>query len=311
LTDGGVVTMNRRGYASVIWGGLLIILGLVLLAQNLDLLGGLGASLWSVFFGAGGLLFLVIYLGDRKQRWALIPGLALFGIAGAIFLSDQGLVPENAVASIVLAAIALPFFLIFLSDREQWWALIPSFTLAGSAAGVFLEGAGLISDETLAAVIIGGVSTGFLVIYLIDRKQWWALIPGGIMAIIAFFMLLATTAEYIWPLAIIVLGLLLLRRAWGGVRRQAREEEYLSNRPSPEPYDDLALDEYMRSEKRSLGRKRQVLPTLDEQIAAAIAEEPDIPTDGKATPDQNATTEEPEAEETEPTDGDAPSPPKM
>ncbi len=301
--------MNKRGYASVIWGGLLIILGLVLLAQNLDLLGDVGASLWSIFFGAGGLLFLAIYIGDRRQRWALIPGLALFGIGSAILLSDQGLVPEHAVASIILAAIALPFFMIFLSDPEQWWALIPSFTLTGSAAGVFLEGAGLISDETVAAVIIGGVSTGFLVIYLIDRKQWWALIPGGIMAIIAFFMLLATTAQYIWPLAIIVLGLLLLRRAWGGVRRQAREEEYLINRPSPEPYDDFALDEYLTQDERPSAPKRKVLPTLDEQIAAAIAEEPNKPTDGNTTRDRNATSKEPETEETEPPD--VPPPPKM
>lgn len=315
--------MGKRGYASLIWGGLLITLGLVLLAENLNLFGDLRASIWSLFLGAGGLLFLAIFVGDRRQRWALIPGLALMGIGGAIFLSEQGLVPDYAVATIILGAIALAFFIIFVSDRAQWWALIPAFSLTGSAAGVFLEEAGVISDEAVAAVIIGGVSAGFLVIYLIDHKQWWALIPGGILAVVAFFMLLASTAEYIWPLAIILLGIVLLRRALGGGRRRTRGEESLYEPAQRSRYDEIFGDEFTAPIAEPVEPRRKRLPTLEEQIAAATAEEPETtatateqeidsekPEVAQEAPQKEPATEEPQTKETEPA-GDMPSAPEM
>jgi hypothetical protein len=273
--------MSKRGYAPLIWGGLLIILGLFLLAENLDLLGDWKAPVWSLILGAGGLLFLAVYISDRKQWWALIPGLVLLGIAVATFLAEQDLIAGYAVATIIMFTVGLPFLFIFLIDRQQWWALIPALTMAGAAVGVLFEGIGVISGATVGGVIVGGVSLGFVSVYVVDRDQWWALIPGVIMGIVAFFMLLATAFKYVWPLILILLGLLLL---WRGLRGK-RHKAHLAHIPSA-PIPSIEVAEPDPAVEAAQPKREQPL-TLEEQIEAAIAEA--------------------EAEQT----GDAPPPPEM
>ncbi len=313
--------MSRRRYASLLWGGFLIILGIALLAENLDLLGDWTVPIWSLALWAGGLLFLAVFFSERDQWWALIPGLVLPGIGTAVYLGERGLVAEHAVGTIILATIGLPFLLIFLSDRSQWWALIPAFALAGSACGVFLEGTGAISDEAVAGVIVGGVSLGFLSIYFFEREQWWALIPGGILALIALLMLLATATEYILPLALILVGILLLRGVLGRGRRSAQR-----GHPTPSSqtlYNDssfsaMSSDTLATSNKTSTAERKQ-LPTLEEQIQAAIVEEQEAAKDpskaktGKPGPEPKApSAKEVNAQattkEAEPSDGIPPAP---
>jgi hypothetical protein len=241
---------------------MLVLLGLLLLLENLNVFGEWEAPFWSLFLGAFGLLFLSIYVRDREQWWALIPAVVILGIAVAVFMAEQDLVADYLVATIILAAVGLPFLFIFLTDRGHWWALIPALTMLGVAAGVFLEGVGAISGTAVAGFVLGGISLGFLSIYLIDREQWWALIPGGIMGIMAFFFLLATATKYVWPLAIILLGVLLLRSSLSGGRRRRGGRRRVELSVPPPSIDASAVEP-----------QRQRLPTLEEQIEAAIAEE--------------------------------------
>ena len=250
--------MHKRGRTRLIWGGMLILLGLLLLAETLDWLGGLNVSFWSLILGAASLIFLTTFVNDRKQWWALIPGLVLLGVAAAVVLAEQDLVADHVVATIILAAVGLPFLLIYIIDRQHWWALIPAFTMVGVAAGVFLEGAGTITGQATAGFVLGGISLGFLFVYVVDRELWWALIPGGIMGLMAMIFLLATAARFILPVAIILFGLLLLYRNLASDRQQPHKPD----RPiAPSPPITA-----------SAGPESQRLPTLEEQIEVAIAD---------------------------------------
>ena len=179
--------MRERGYGALVWGGLLILLGLLLLIDNLELMGDWDVPVLSLMLGALGMIFLAIFVNDRAQWWALIPGLVILGIAVAVFLAERDLVPDFAVATIILAGVGLPFLLIFFTDRQHWWVLVPAMTMGGIAMGIFFEGIGAIGEGVVGGFVVGGISLGFLSIYLIDRKQWWALVPGGAMGIVAFF----------------------------------------------------------------------------------------------------------------------------
>lgn len=234
--------MHKRGRTQLIWAGMLIVLGLLLLAGNLNWLGDLNAPFWSLILGAASLIFLTTFVSDREQWWALIPGLVLLGVAVAVFLADHDIVADHVVATIILAAVGLPFVLIYIIDRQQWWAMIPAFTMAGVAAGVFLEGAGAITGPAVAGFVLGGVSLGFLFIYVVDRELWWALIPGGITGLMSIVFLLAAAARFILPLVIILFGLLLL---YGNLRRGRQR-----------PHEP----------------ESQRLPTTEEQIEVAVAD---------------------------------------
>jgi hypothetical protein len=285
--------MRKISYGSVIWGGVLIILGLGLLIENLNLLGDWNVPFWSLLLGAFGLFFLTVYVRDRAQWWALIPGLAILVIAVAVLLAELELVAGYLVGAVILGGVGLPFLTIFISDRQHWWALIPGLTMFGTAVAVFLEGLGVIEGETVGAIVVGGVSLGFIAIYLVDRRQWWALIPGGIMGIIAFFLLLATAAEFVWPTALILLGLLMLRGSLRGRRKESRlAAEAATRLPSTDGREPDLVLQATQSERRRT-------PSLDEQIRAAIGDQ--------ATQDEGMETEE----ENEEGPDDMPPPPVM
>jgi len=256
--------MKRRGRAPLVWGGLLIILGLLLLAENLGWLGNFDTPFWSLALGAIALFFLVTYISDRTQWWALIPGLTLMGVAVAIFLAEEELVADHVVAAIVLVGVGLPFLLIFIFDRQHTWALIPALTMAGIALGVFLEGAGIIDGTAMAGFVLGGISLGFVSIFVIERQSWWVLIPAVIIGFMAVVFLIAAAARFIIPVVIILFGLLLLLRTMGGGYRREPATDYTA---PARPASD------------SMRAKGQRMPTLEEQIEAAISEESEVPQD--------------------------------
>lgn len=254
--------MNYRKSGSQIWGTLLILIGLVLLADNLGVLEQWEIPVASLILGSISLVFLGVFVHDHEHWWALIPGMVTGVIAVAVLAAERGLIADYVVGASIVGGVGLPFLLIFLLDRDHWWALIPGMTMIGIAAAIFLEGIGVIGGPATGGLIVGGVALGFLSIYLVDRQQWWALIPGGATGIVAFFLMLAAASRFIWPVAIILTGLLMLR---GSLRGGGRPRQ-VTHEPPP-PIDTAELD-------RAVDAARpERLPTLEEQIEAALAEE--------------------------------------
>jgi hypothetical protein len=137
--------------------------------------------------------FLVVFLLNRKLWWALIPAYVL-GVLGLIFLilgEESDLLPV-----LIMFAIAVPFLVVFLRDRRQWWALIPAGIM--TVVGLFLLVT--ISGNNAAwtpSLIVLGVALPFYAIYLLNRDQWWALLPAGILtgAAVATFVATSNLSE--------------------------------------------------------------------------------------------------------------------
>ena len=131
----------------------------------------------------------------------------------------------------MLLAIALPFLAVFYRDRAQWWALIPAYVLLAVGVMVGLLGLGLLSDLMVPAYVLFAVAVPFFVVYGLDRRNWWALIPGGIMALIGLFFLIAEAASaYIGALLLILAGAWILFRVF-----TRREPSAGAAPPAPEP----------------------------------------------------------------------------
>lgn len=79
----------KRTNAPLLWGALLILAGIFFLLQNFGLidLGALWGGFWALAFLAGGVAFLVVFMRNSEQWWALIPGCALLGLGALIGLS--------------------------------------------------------------------------------------------------------------------------------------------------------------------------------------------------------------------------------
>ncbi len=118
---------DRR--TSIILGALLVVAGLVFLAQNLELLGSMENLIWVVLFGLGGLAFLYVFAANREQWWAIIPGFTLLGLAALIGFGESLGALGGA---FFLGAIGLAFWVIYALRRDFWWAIIPAGALTKS-----------------------------------------------------------------------------------------------------------------------------------------------------------------------------------
>jgi len=200
----------KRNIVSIIAGILLIAVGIFLVLQNLGIV-TLGNFLWPVLFGLGGLVFVYAFLVNRENWWALIPGLTLLGLAGVIAWDSFG--PPAArgwSASFLLGGIGLSFLIIFLNDREHWWAIIPGGVLLTIAlvAGLSSSRSELID---VGSIFFLGLALTFGLLGVLPTprgRQRWALIPAAVLLAVSILTMaaMADVLRYAWPLVLIVAG---------------------------------------------------------------------------------------------------------
>jgi hypothetical protein len=197
----------------LMWGAVLIVAGIVFLLESLGFI--FIGSVWPVFFGIAGLLFLLTFIRDSRQWWAAIPGFTLLGIALVIFMNTvTPALGRLFSGSVFLGCLGLSFIAVLLSTRgEQWWAVIPGGVIltlsAVTALSPFAKG------ELTTALFMLGFALTFAIIYVVPfsgKRMLWAIYPAVIMAIIGILILSAAThlAQFIWPAVIIGTGLYLI-----------------------------------------------------------------------------------------------------
>lgn len=208
----------KSSQSRLLVGLLLVASGALFLLQNLNIvrLPDLGELFLAAVFGLGGLAFLAIYITNRAHWWALIPASALAGIGGILFLEWLSPALEAAIGGpLFLGAMAMGFLLIYVTERQHWWALMPG--------GIMLTLAVVAGVDSLFGGHVGGIffflglAATFGLVSIVPTehgRQRWALIPAGVSLVLALITAasLLTFVDYIWPLALILLGVYLLLR---------------------------------------------------------------------------------------------------
>lgn len=138
--------------------------------------------LWGLLLILAGILFLLnsigtITIGDFQ--WAII-----LGIGGLAFLS------------------------VFIADRNHWWALFPAFGLLIGGTIIFLENAlPAYPDELGGAIAMAGIGLAFLLIFVSNIANWWALIPAGVLFSSAAALFMSTYSPGLETGGIFLIGL--------------------------------------------------------------------------------------------------------
>ena len=202
--------LSKTAKQTIVWGGILILVGVMLL---LDQYVELSAWVWVIFLALAGLGVFGVYLTDRSDLTLLIPAYVLWAVALLVAFTTLDVLRDEFTATYILAAIVLPFLVVFLRDRAQWWALIPAYVLLAVGLMVGLIAAGVLTELLIPAYVMFAIAIPFLVVFALNPKQWWPLIPGGIMAVIGLAFLVAEAAvEYVGPVALVVVGVWILAR---------------------------------------------------------------------------------------------------
>jgi hypothetical protein len=138
--------------------------------------------LWGLLFIFGGVLFLLENIG-------VFQGSSLFW-------------------AIVLALGGIFFLTTFGGLRSNWWALIPGITLLGIALLIILSDLFPGFNGDIGGVIVlGAIGTSFLLIYLMNRTYWWAIIPAGVMYSISLMIIIDALTSGFDTGGIILIGL--------------------------------------------------------------------------------------------------------
>jgi hypothetical protein len=232
----------KRPSNSILWGIVLLLVGLGFLLWNLDLFAEFQTTLQWVLvglFALVGLGFFVSYLLSREQWWKVIPAFTLLAVAGTIFLAGRA-VEETWIALLFFLGLALAFAFIYVTDRlNRWWALLP-FGAMGTMVLVVMLGMTEMPAKLLGAILFALMGLVFFLIYALakDRKLFgWALVPTAALWIMALVALASYLPEVtpaaaggirFWPIALIVVGVALLGY---GISRAGRPAPIVSEIP--------------------------------------------------------------------------------
>ena len=206
----------RRFEVRVVGAILLIAVGILVLLQNLGILAGGLALLWALLFGAGGVVFLYVFITDRTNWWAIIPGFVLPSIAAIIALDQFApAISGSWGGTLVLGGIGLAFWVVYLTNREHWWAVIPGGVLVTLALVTGISS--VLEGVEMGGVFLIGLGVTFGLLSLMRTPEGrikWALIPAGVLLVVGLLVTAATASllQYLWPAALILVGLYVILR---------------------------------------------------------------------------------------------------
>jgi len=203
----------KQDQSRLVWGALLIMAGIMFMLQEMNILGNAFQFLWVLLMIAGGGVFMWIYFTKKEQWWAVIPGLALAGLALVTLKDLLNLFPgSDWTGAVFLGCLGLAFWLVYLRRREQWWAIIPGGVLITIAVVTGLQG-------WTDVVFFLGLAVTFGLVALLPNQTHdtrWALIPAGILFVLAIvlFAPFQSIIQILWPLALVGLGIFIMIKTW-------------------------------------------------------------------------------------------------
>lgn len=109
-----------------------------------------------------------------------IVGILLVTLGVLALLSNVGVLDGvgSVLGAILFAAVGVLLVRVY-ARRDQIWALPAAFTFFGLAAAALVDGP--LSGSYFLALM----GAGFLFLYAIERRHWWAIIPGGTLVSLA------------------------------------------------------------------------------------------------------------------------------
>jgi hypothetical protein len=182
----GYYIQDRQRWWALIPGGLLLGLSGFFVIDALPFLNRRVDEVGFMMF-AFALAFWVIFLTEQRQKWAIIPAI-LFSFVATIITVEH---PEFFIA-LVFGLVALFGFRHFIKNPGHWWILIPSSVMLGVFGVLTIDSLGILHGLDEGSFMLFAIATGFWIIFVTQKKHWWAGIPAGILTTIAFMVALGS-----------------------------------------------------------------------------------------------------------------------
>jgi hypothetical protein len=201
----------------ILLGVIVLVFGSLLLLQQLNVIsihGDIWTFIISAFFATAGAAFLVVLISNKKNWWSAIPGMTLLGLA--LLIGSTTLFPKLAAdiaPAIFMAFIGAGFWIVYLLDRQNWWAVIPGGTLLSIAALIAVGSSG--NGSLGVGLMFTGMALTFGLVALLPnggKSLNWAFIPAGVLLVmgLSFLFSVGSWFRYLLPGGLILVGIVLI-----------------------------------------------------------------------------------------------------
>jgi len=199
----------KNNYPTLLLGASFILAGLLGFLQAFGFLENASDVFWGVVILLAGFVFLYRFVG--VQWWAVIPALVLAGI-GVTLLLPRSL--DDLGGSVFLGATGLSFWLVYLTNRKRWWAIIPGGAVLTLALIAALPER--FSDYLQGGVFFIGLALTFLLVAILGRMLWayWPASILGALGVLVFFPAWLQISNYLWAVALMAAGIIVIWRSF-------------------------------------------------------------------------------------------------
>lgn len=147
-------------------------------------------------------------------------GLVLLILGALVLLSNVGLLGSpGSLLGALLFGVGAALLLRLYRRRQLPWALPAGFVLLGLAAAALTDG------PLSGSYFLGFAGAGFVALQRLERRRWWALIPGGVLLTLALVAAVDATSPWFDPGPLLFFGIaatfLVLTRLPEGAQRWA------------------------------------------------------------------------------------------
>ena len=151
----------------------------------------------------------------NENRGRMFWGLALL-LMGAVFLGfNLGVLPQfdEFLWAAFFGVLSLIFFITYFSTGIRAWGWLFPATILGALSAIIYLSATAFNDDFLGAIFMAAVAIPFWVAFFLDRTNWWAIIPAGVISTISLIILLSATSinsDFIGGIFMLGLGLIFI-----------------------------------------------------------------------------------------------------
>ena len=133
--------------------------------------------------------FVVAYFTDRTRNWwALIPGGVMLFLALVTLLVDS--VGGEWIGAMFLLLIGIAFLAVYFNNQTRTWALLVAYIFGVLSIAPMLAAFGNVAAY-FGSVFLLAIGLPFYMLYFRSAENWWAIIPAGVMTILAVITTLA------------------------------------------------------------------------------------------------------------------------
>lgn len=215
------MNINFRLRNSYFLGFLVLIAGIILLLQSLEILSGTFENvIFAVVLGSVGIYLLWKYISLRNRWWLLIISLVLIGTSISNILSLSNLSQDNSYDALIFAfSLGLGFFTIYLNDRIQWWGIIPGGVFI-TLGVISLTDVGVVTNINTETIFFFGIGLTFLMLSLLPTplgRMKWAIFPALPLLLLGAFFHFGGDSEiwnFVGPSILILVGLYFIYRTF-------------------------------------------------------------------------------------------------